>query len=119
MANNNILKEAARQQAIHAANLEAMGHELQTSFYQDLTIAELIGGPDAIRETYDRVNKTWRTNAAYYSEFVLALNHKIWQHYKTRPELADVYNELWHDADAWVAANYKGDDAKIYFEITD
>lgn len=119
MNDNNVLKEAARQQAIHAANLEDLGHELKTTFYQDLTVAELLGGPDAIRDTYNRVNEAWRNNAAYYSEFILALNHKIWQHHKTNPELADLYNELWREADEWAAANYKGEDAQTYFNITD
>lgn len=115
----DILKEAARQQAVHAANLAAMGHELQTTFYQDLTIAELMGGAEAVRETFERVNKAWRMDAAYYGEFVIALNHKIWQHYETNEPLARVYNELWEIADDWAKDNYKGDDAEIYFDLTD
>lgn len=119
MDQKDVLREAARQQAAHTANLYNMGHELQTTFYQDLTIAELMGGAAAVRETYDRINKTWRPNAAYYGEFVLALNHKIGQHYETNEPLARVYNELWEAADDWAKDNYKGADAKTYFEITD
>ena len=31
-------------------------------------------------------------------ELVLVLNHKIWQYYETRPEIATLYNTLWAQA---------------------
>ena len=115
----NVLQLAAARQAQFAANVrELNGYECFTTFYGDLTIAEQYG-PDGVRETYDRVNKEWRGNYKYYTEFVLALNHKIWEHYKTNEPLARVYNELWDDACAWVDENFTGEAAEWFYNVTD
>ena len=50
---------------------------------------------------------------------MLALNHKIWQHYKTNEPLARVYDELWREADGWAVENLKGDDLAHYYDVTD
>lgn len=123
-ANNNpvggleILRAAAIRQAQFTAAMADCGYKTFTTFYGDLTIAEM-DGPDGVRETYARVNKEWRHDYRYYTEFVLALNHKIWEHYKTNEPLAKVYNELWTEADAWVANNWDGEAYQHYFDVTD
>ena len=115
----NVLQAAAVQQAQFTANLAEMGYKTVTTFYADLTIAEEMGGADGVRDTYASVCKEWRGNAEYYTEFVLALNHKIWQHYKTNEPLARVYDELWREADGWAVENLKGDDLAHYYDVTD
>ena len=72
-----------------------------------------------VRDTYRRVCEEWRGNVEYYTEFVLALNAKIWQHYKTNEPLARVYNELWRDACTWAVENLKGDELAYYYRTTD
>ena len=114
----NVLRRAAQRQAAWAGFMESMGHEVKTTFYGDLTIAEAYG-PDAVRETYARVCKEWRANVEYYTEFVLALNHKIWEHYETNEALARVYDELWREADACAADNLTGGDLQYYLNKTD
>lgn len=98
--------------------MASCGYETQTTFYADLTIAEM-DGPDGVRETYNRIVKDWRGNLVYYTEFVLALNNKIWEHYEHNDALAKVYDELWRAADKWACDNLTGDDLAYYYETTD
>ena len=117
---NSVLQYAAKKQALFTAGIEAMnGYKTITTFYSDLTIADLYG-PEAVKDTYKRVNNKWRSNYEYYTEFVLCLNHKIWEHYEAgNEELARVYNDLWIEADDWVKDNYKGEAYQHYFNVTD
>lgn len=116
---NAVMKYAnAQQEAFSRAVLNMNGYETITTFWADLTIADMYG-PDAVRDTYKRVNESWRDNYKYYTEFVLCLNHKIWYHYEHNEELARVYDELWKEADAWVCDNWKGEEAEHYYRVTD
>ena len=115
----NVLNEAARQQAAHKAVVESFGKELESTFYSDFTIAELMGGAAAIRDTYKRAFAGWKDNAKMFAELVICLNHKIWQHHEKNAQLAELYNTLWEDADNWANDNYKGEDAEVYFNLTD
>lgn len=90
----------------------------KTTFYTDLGIAEVFG-EEAVIDTANRVFEEWHENAEYFSEFVIALNWKIWEHYKTNEKLARVYDKLWHKYDDWCKNNYKGKDFETYFDITD
>ena len=115
----DVLRTAAQQQARFTAEMADLGYKTFTTFYGDLTIAEAYG-PDGVRETYDRVNRDWRGNYRYYTVFVLALNHKIWEHYYKKNETFErLYNDLWTEADLWVGNNWTGEAAAYYFEITD
>lgn len=117
--NMNILQYAyASQAAFSSALLENTGYRTMTTFWADLTIAEHYGAA-GVRETYDRVCTEWRGNYKYFTEFVLCLNHKIWQHYKSNKEIAAVYDELWRAADKWAYDNFTGEAAQYYFEVTD
>ena len=116
----NVLEIAARKQAAFTRGLaETNGYETISTFYGDLTIAEEMGGAAGVRETFDRVNKEWRHDYRYYTEFVLALNWKIWEWYKTNEPLAAVYNELWEQADKWACDNLTGEAAEHYYNVTD
>lgn len=113
----DVLRAAARMQSAFTEEMAATGYTTRTSFYSDLSIGELIGGAEGVRDTYRRVCQEWRGNVEYYTEFVLCLNSKIWQHYKTNEPLARVYNELWRDACNWAAENLKGDEL-AYYQLT-
>lgn len=115
----NVLQAAAIKQAQFTHGIAEMnGYKTFTTFYGDLTIAEKYG-LDAVRDTYNRVNRDWRNNYKYYTEFVLCLNHKIWEHYQTNEPLARLYDELWREADAWVSNNWTGEAYEYYFNVTD
>jgi hypothetical protein len=53
------------------------------------------------------------------TDLVITLNHKIWEHYETRPSYAEVYNELWEQADAYACDNLKGDELSYFYRETD
>ena len=68
--------------------------KFSTTFRMDFTIADRFGIP-AIRDTFNRAFSEWKSDYRYLTDLVITLNHKIWEHYETRPSYAEVYNELW------------------------
>lgn len=122
----NILEIAAGANEQFRRNMEYLnGYKSFTTFYGDFTIADFYGA-DAVRDTFKRAFTEWRHDYKYLTEFILVLNHKIWEHYgggpedeKSNQELAAVYNELWQAADDWAANNLKGDELDYYYQITD
>ena len=97
---------------------EFCGYKPQTTFWHDFSIADAFGAA-AVRDTYNRAFEGWKDNVVYLAELVLVLNHKIWQHYRKREGLAEVYDELWRKTDEYCCDNLKGDDWSYYYEITD
>ena len=56
----------------------------------------------------------------YFTEFVGALNHKLWFWYnKQVEEYAKLYDKLWKEADAYGSEHFKEEDAKHYFAVLD
>lgn len=94
------------------------GYELQTTFWTDFTIADKFG-LSAIKDTYNRAFNEWKNNHKYLTELILVLNHKIWQHYETRQDIASLYNSLWEEADLYAMDNLKGEELKYFFNVTD
>lgn len=60
------------------------GYNVQTTFWEDFSAADIFG-LSAIQDTFNRAFEEWKGNCKYLTELVLVLNHKIWQHYKTKP----------------------------------
>lgn len=89
-----------------------------TTFRMDFTIADRFGIP-AIRDTFNRAFAEWKSDYRYLTDLVITLNHKIWEHYETRPSYAEVYNELWEKADAYACDNLKGDELSYFYRVTD
>ena len=61
----------------------------------------------------------WKSNCKYLTELVMVLNWKIYEHYGTDNEKAELYDKLWREADAWACENLKGDDLNYFYETTD
>lgn len=100
-------------------NIEAMtGYKPQTTFYEDFGIAEAFG-LDAVKDTYERAMKAWKDNYIYLTELVMALNWKIWEHYETNRKLAELYDTLYREADAYACEHLKGDELSYFFRTTD
>ena len=95
-----------------------MGYKMQTTFVQDFMIAERFGEA-AVRDTYKRAFKEWKDNYIYLTELVIALNWGIWRNYETNQKLAEVYNELWEEADGYACDNLRGDELSFFYEVTD
>ena len=89
-----------------------------TTFWMDFSIADAFG-IEAIKDTYNRSFKSWRTNYKYLTELVGCLNHKIWQWYEKNEEIARVYNDLWGQTDAYACENLKGEELSFFYNITD
>lgn len=101
-------------------NIEAMtGYKPITTFYEDFSIADRFGKA-AVLDTYKRGFKTAKAMGhEYLTEFVMALNWKIWEHYETNEPLARVYNDLWAKAADYALDNLKGDELDYYLRVTD
>lgn len=116
----NILQLAAARENAWKRYVANLGdYKPFTTFFSDLTIAELSGGEKAVRDTFNKVVKSWLGNYKYFTEFVLVLNHKIWEHYDPNSEsnpMAELYNELWKKADNLYYEKYKDKDKEMgYF----
>lgn len=95
------------------------GYELMTTFWQDFNIADKFG-IDAIKDTYNRAFKEWKSDYKYLTELSLVLNWKSWEHYdKCNEEISKLYTELWEKVDNYACDNLKGEEKRYYFEKTD
>ena len=94
------------------------GYELQTTFWSDFSIADRFG-LSAIRDTFNRAFREGKEDYEYLTELVLVLNHKIWQYYETRPDIASLYNTLWEEASQYAVENLKDDELSYYYDVTD
>ena len=94
------------------------GYETFTTFWEDFSIADRFG-VSAIKDTFKRAFNEWKSDYKYLTELVMVLNWKIWQHYETNDKYAELYNELWGEADLYAMENLKGDEAAYFFRTTD
>lgn len=94
------------------------GYRPFTTFFEDFSIADAFG-VGAIRETYDRAFNEWKGDYKYLTEFVMILNWKIWEHYESNETYAEVYDELFHRAQAYVLENLKGEELSYFYSTTD
>lgn len=96
---------------------KAFGYKQITTFYADFGIAEIFG-ISAIKDTYKRSFDAWKYDYKYLTELVMVLNWKIWEHFKTNPELAEVYQTLWDKARKYAVDNLKGVELDYYYKTT-
>ena len=97
---------------------EITGYEPKTTFYTDFSIADNFG-IEAVKDTYNRAFKRWKNDYIYLTELVMALNWKIWEHYKTNMRLAETYQDLWQKADRYACRHLKGDKLSYYYRTID
>lgn len=91
----------------------------KTTFYNDFSIADRFG-VNAVKDTYKRAFKEWKSNYEYLTELVIVLNWKIWEWYeKGNTELADLYQTLWAKTDTYAMDNLVGDELKYFIRVTD
>lgn len=94
------------------------GYEMTTTFWDDFTIADMFG-IEAIRDTYKRAFNERKDDYVYLTELVIVLNHKIWQHWERRSPYAEIYNDLWIEADGYACDNLTGEAYDFYLRVTD
>ena len=99
--------------------MTVFGYETKTTFWEDFTIADMFG-EGAIKDTYKRAFREWKTNLVYVTELVMVLNWKLWQHYENNNKIySKLYDELWQKTHDWCLDNLKGDDLSYYLNTTD
>lgn len=95
------------------------GYTQKTTFWQDFSIADAFG-LSAIKDTYNRAFKSWKTNTEYITEFVMVLNWKCWQWYERGNQTySELYGKLFYEARDWCFDNLKGDDLTYFVRTTD
>lgn len=101
-------------------NIEAItGYKPITTFYEDFSIADRFGY-DAVRDTAKRGYETAKfLGYKELTELVMVLNHKVWEHYKTNPTLAEVYQDLWYELDGLMQETLKGEELQYYYRTLD
>lgn len=97
---------------------DEFGYEMKTTFWQDFTIADKFCIA-AVKDTYRRSFKGWRSNYIYLTEFVMVLNWKCWYWYGKNNALSEVYKELFYEADEWAQDNLKDNELTYYYKTTD
>lgn len=101
-------------------NSEAeIGYQQQTTFWMDFSIADHFGA-NAVRDTFNRAFKSWKSNYIYLTELVLVLNRKCWEWYdKGNSELSELYDELFYTAQGYAYDTLKGDELDYFWRTTD
>jgi len=92
-----------------------------TTFCQDLLIAERFGTA-AIRDTYKRAFRDWRSHYKYLTELAMTLNHLLAMHYckdGEDDERTKLYNELWQKTYDWGRENLKGEELSYFHAVLD
>ena len=96
-----------------------MNEMIDNTFWMDFTIADAFG-VNAIKDTFNRAFKEWKSDYKMLTALVVILNHKIWQHYEHHnDDFAKLYDNLWRQAEDYALTNLKGEELKYYYEITD
>lgn len=96
-----------------------MDYEFMTTFWQDFSIADVFG-LSAVKDTYNRAFKEWKSDYKFITELVIVLNWKCWQHYDLKHEEASkLYSDLYYKLDEWCMNNLKGEELEYYIHTTD
>lgn len=98
---------------------EMTGYRPFTTFYSDFSIADNFG-LSAIKDTYNRAFEDWKSDVKYFTELVLVLNWKCWEHYdNSKPDYSSLYSDLYYKARDYALENFKGDDFDYFYSVTD
>ena len=96
-----------------------MNEMIGNTFWMDFTIADAFG-VNAIKDTFNRAFKEWKSDYKMLTALVITLNHKIWQHYEAKNDkLASLYDELWRKADRYACDTLKDNALQYFIEVTD
>lgn len=96
-------------------------YKRKTTFWSDFTIAEPYG-VSALMDTYKRGLLYAKTDYEAFTELVMILNWKIWDHFEAgNMPLAKAYNNLWLKSQADYNNTFKSNKEAMhyYYETTD
>ncbi len=117
----NKAKTANKNSAITAQKVGmSMGLTPYQTFFE---IAEMANGGQAVitLNAMKPVIKEGLTELSYQgiTDLAISANIKVWKHYKTDPELAGIYQEIWEMIDGYALNNLKGEALNFYINATD
>ena len=91
-----------------------MDYEFKTTFWMDFNIAENYG-IDAVKETFNRVFREWKTNYTFLYELTIVMNLKCWDHYeKNNIEISKLYAKYYHQLRDYGLNNLKGKELEYF-----
>lgn len=101
-------------------NSEAdIGYKQITTFFEDFSIVDKFGA-DAIKDTFNRAFKEWKSNYLYLTELALVTNKKCWQHYsEDNQEFSSIYQDLYYKTRDYALDNLKDAELQYFIRITD
>lgn len=101
-------------------NIEALtGYKPKTTFYEDFSIADRFGAA-AVKDTFKRAMRAWKNNYEYLTELAMAMNWKVNEHYCIgNMAMAELYQDLYEQADTYAKDHLKGDELTYYYMTTD
>lgn len=103
---------------IRTWNIEAMtGYKPITTFYEDFSIADKFG-IGAIKDTYNRAFKEWKSDYKYLTELVMVMSWKSFEH-ETNMQYCKLYSDLYYKLDNYAMKNLKGEELDYYIHTTD
>lgn len=98
------------------------GYKPISTFWEDFWIANAFGN-SAIRDTFRRAFREWKSDPVYTAELSLALNHLGWYYYEQTGDAAQarakLYFQLWDACHSYARETFTGEDARTYWQITD
>lgn len=116
----NVFQAAMMSEKYFENVMAQNGYKRLTTFSSDLTIAEFMEGEKGIKETFNRVVKDWKGFVKYFTEFVMSLNIKGWEHYEEGNEsLSSLYSSLYYKTRDIALDTFKGDDLSYFIQTTD
>ena len=92
-----------------------------TTFWQDFTIADKFVDveKDPIGDTYKKALEYAKLDYKYFTELVLVLNHKCWQHHdQGNMKLSQLYCDLYYKTDDLFYKTFKDATARAYYVKT-
>lgn len=94
-------------------------YERQYTFFSDLSIAEYYG-LSSVKDTVKRVVKSWFDDTKGFTEFIMCVNHKAWEHYERKNiELSEYYSGLYHELVDKIYNNWDRESLDYFYQITD
>ena len=97
------------------------GYELQTTFWEDFTIADAFGKA-AIKDTFKRAFDEWKTDIRYVTELAIVTNLKCWDWYrKGNEEISKIYSDMYYKVRnyVYIGKHFTNEERDYYFDLTD
>lgn len=96
---------------------ELTGYHPITTFYQDFSIADRFG-INAIKDTYKRAFKEWKSDYKYLTELVMVMSWKSFEH-ENNQQYCELYSNLYYELDNYACNNLKDAELDYYLSTTD